>query len=196
MLRALLIAGLWSSTAPALPPEASPAPEGSSAASALRVSLPQGWSLHTMKEEGFQVALPPQPMLRRHTMQTASGPAQITKWVVKRGHEDLVVGVSRFDPGVVSKSPAEPGALLANLRDEMMSGFRATLRSDKSLRVEGPPGTSSSYPAREFELLLPEDTHLTARIILVEDRLITLLHSTKGTSNKSFHLMVASFSFL
>jgi hypothetical protein len=193
--RVFLASLLWASTVLASPPEDEATLKATGSPLVSRPSIPKGWILHTLKEEGFQVALPGQPTVKHRVMETAAGPAQVTGWFVRRGYE-LGVGVSRFAPGTVRDSGGDPDWLLEYTRDGLVSAFRATLRSDTVLRVEGEPGSSVTYPAREFECLLPEGTRFRARVILVRDRLIQLVFASKGTSNKSFEDMVASFSFL
>lgn len=196
MIRVLPLAVLLSSAALANSPQAPPAVKSGTSPKAAKPIVPKGWTLHMEKEGGFQVALPRKPTVRRTSMPTDAGPAEFTAWVVSRHVDELAVGLIRRPPGVAGISTEDPASELQSLIDDLTKSFQATLQSDKTLRVEGAARGPSSYGAREFEMLLPEDVRVITRLIHAGDRLIQISYSYTGKPNGDFRRMVDSFSFL
>ncbi len=135
-------------------------------------ALAAGGGWHRIEEAEFNAEFPGEPKLEQTSEQTEAGPTTTSSWDWSTPDDSTYFSVSFTQYAQGALSETKPREVLDRARDASLKGAKAKPTASKAitLAVGG-----QKYPGLEYEGTTPQGFKLSARLVLVADRMYQLI---------------------
>ncbi|MGE6761083.1 hypothetical protein ACQKGO_23895 [Corallococcus interemptor] len=157
-------------------------------------AIPKGWVGVTPPDAGFRAAFPARPTVEKpHLANGGAGVEMVIYDGSPKGGDVYLVTVTKLPDGVDCLAYAD--RLFAGVLKGMLATTEGGLETEKPVTVERPGiGGPRSFPGRDYEGTAPHGLRFSARVIVTEHRVYTLLLMSKGEKSKAYSQFLSTFS--